>query len=65
MSLLKANRVSNFYNVVAASDWIVACFPKTFQRLLFQDLGSAGFDGFSSLNDSYQFKYIAGCLELQ
>ena len=39
---------------------MVGIFPKTFQTLGIQDLGSGGFDGFSCLNDSAQFKCIDG-----
>ena len=59
-SLIEQERVGKIYNLVAASDWVVACFPKSLQRLRLQDLGSAGYDGFSGLEDSHQWKYIPG-----
>ena len=39
-------RVRAVVNYVATRDWIVAWFPKLFQFLRVQDLGSAGHDGF-------------------
>jgi hypothetical protein len=33
-------------NYIATTDWVVALFPKAFQTLHLQDLGSAGHDGF-------------------
>jgi pimeloyl-ACP methyl ester carboxylesterase len=53
-------RVKNIYNIVATNDWVVGIFPKTFQTLKLQDLGSGGFDGFSYLEESAQFKCIKG-----
>lgn len=56
----KAGAILNF---VATSDWIVAVFPKFFQQLKLQDLGSAGHDGFilnEQLPNVYQIRYIHG-----
>jgi pimeloyl-ACP methyl ester carboxylesterase len=39
-------RVKQIVNYVATGDWVVACFPKLFEHLRVQDLGSAGHDGF-------------------
>lgn len=50
-------------NFVATSDWVVAFFPKFFQFLKLQDLGSAGHDGFAVTQpDSriYQVTYVRG-----
>jgi alpha-beta hydrolase superfamily lysophospholipase/tRNA-binding EMAP/Myf-like protein len=59
--LIEQKRISKFYNLVASSDWVVAMFPKTFQRLRIQDLGSGGFDGFKAeLDEPYQLKFVSG-----
>lgn len=59
--LIKEKRVGSVYNLVASSDWVVAIFPKAFQKLKLQDLGSGGFDGFSEkLENEYQLKYVQG-----
>lgn len=39
-------QVGSVLNLVATHDWVVAWFPKLFQWLGIQDLGSAGHDGF-------------------
>jgi hypothetical protein len=54
--LIEAGQVEKVINVVATGDWVVAFFPKLFEKLANQfgrkagvswmDLGSAGFDGF-------------------
>ncbi|MEN1834970.1 alpha/beta hydrolase [Pseudomonas lijiangensis] len=63
--LLDANqpRVKNVLNLVATSDWVVAFFPKLFQFLGWQDLGSAGHDGFKTFKNSnglFQVQYLKG-----
>lgn len=59
--LIGQKRIENFYNLVASSDYVVAIFPKTFQALGIQDLGSAGFDGFTcDLSKPYQLRYLQG-----
>jgi len=58
--LIQQKRITRFYNFVASSDWVVALFPKTFQTLHLQDLGSGGFDGFTTLGATSQLKYIKG-----
>ncbi|CAD6547821.1 esterase/lipase family protein [Paraburkholderia sabiae] len=45
-ALIRAKRVRGVLNFVASADWVVAIFPRTFQMLGWQDLGSAGHDGF-------------------
>ncbi len=40
-------QVQAVLNFTATSDWVVAWFPKFFQLLRLQDLGSAGHDGFA------------------
>jgi hypothetical protein len=42
-------RIRSVLNYVATGDWVVAWFPKLFQLLPVQDLGSAGHDGFAAL----------------
>ncbi|GJH14738.1 alpha/beta fold hydrolase [Caballeronia novacaledonica] len=46
-TLIRAKRVRGVLNFVASADWVVATFPRTFQILGWQDLGSAGHDGFA------------------
>ncbi|MBX8574796.1 alpha/beta fold hydrolase [Pseudomonas cichorii] len=63
--LLDANqpRVKNVLNLVATSDWVVAFFPKFFQVFGWQDLGSAGHDGFKAFKTSnglFQIQYLKG-----
>lgn len=60
--MIRNGRVSKVYNFIATSDWVVAIFPKAFQTLRLQDIGSAGFDGFTeSLEESrYCLKLVSG-----
>ena len=59
--MISQGRISKFYNFVASSDWVVAMFPKTFQMMRIQDLGSGGFDGFTSIpGKPYQIKFVKG-----
>ena len=58
--MVAKERIGKYYNFVATCDWVVAIFPKTFQRLLLQDLGSAGFDGFKQIAVHNQLKFIEG-----
>lgn len=53
--LSKPPQVKAVLNFVATRDWVVAFFPKVFQQLRLQDLGSAGHDGFSITQPSSQF----------
>jgi pimeloyl-ACP methyl ester carboxylesterase len=46
LPLTGEGRVQAVANYVATKDWVVAWFPKLFQFLRIQDLGSAGHDGF-------------------
>ncbi|MBO2008508.1 hypothetical protein [Hymenobacter negativus] len=65
--LLRQGRVKAVLNYVATADWVVAFCPKTLEMLHWQDLGSAGHDGFK---DGYaqhngpaliqQAKYVEG-----
>ncbi len=59
-TLINDARIKKVYNFVAASDWVVGMFPKAFQRLGLQDIGSGGYDGFKNLEDKYQLKFIRG-----
>lgn len=59
-SLIQQKRIKSIYNFVATDDWVVGIFPKTFQTLRLQDLGSGGYDGFECLDDKTQFKCIEG-----
>jgi hypothetical protein len=56
-------------NIVATRDWVVALFPKIFQQLRLQDLGSAGHDGFAiapaegvaaPAGDPVEIRYLPG-----
>ncbi|MES1181703.1 MAG: hypothetical protein ABUL44_02815, partial [Flavobacterium sp.] len=59
--LIDEKRISKVYNLVASSDWVVAMFPKAFQTLKLQDIGSGGFDGFTEkLDPEYQLKFVRG-----
>lgn len=42
-------QVRKVLNYVATADWVVAFFPRAIQMLRWQDLGSAGHDGFDSV----------------
>ncbi|MFO0706422.1 MAG: hypothetical protein U0412_06175 [Nitrospira sp.] len=46
--LFKEGRVVAVLNYVATADWVVAWFPKVFQWIPIQGLGSAGHNGFSA-----------------
>lgn len=59
--MLNEKKIGKFYNLVASSDWVVAIFPKAFQTLKLQDLGSGGFDGFTEdMGHDYQLKFVKG-----
>jgi len=61
--ILEQGRVRAVLNLVATRDWVVALFPKLFQQLHWQDLGSAGHDGFAVARDMrhvYQVTYVRG-----
>ncbi|MBL4660485.1 MAG: hypothetical protein JKY19_09015 [Alcanivoracaceae bacterium] len=54
-------KVKKLLNYVATNDLVVALFPKGLQPLKVFDLGSAGHDGFSQLdNNIQQIKYVEG-----
>ena len=56
-------RVNSVLNFVASKDWVVAFFPKFFQVLGLQDLGSAGHDGFAVVRSGlnvYEVGYVSG-----
>ncbi|ABI57109.1 esterase/lipase family protein [Alkalilimnicola ehrlichii MLHE-1] len=43
---IERGQVQRVLNYVATSDWVVAIFPKALEMVEWQDLGSAGHDGF-------------------
>jgi pimeloyl-ACP methyl ester carboxylesterase len=47
-SFVREGRVRAVLNFVATGDWVVAFFPNALQTIGWQDLGSAGHDGFDS-----------------
>jgi pimeloyl-ACP methyl ester carboxylesterase len=56
-------RVGAVLNFAATADWVVAFFPKMFQLMRLQDIGSAGHDGFALENQPgnvRQVTYIKG-----
>lgn len=52
-------QIEKVLNYVATSDWVVAFFPNALQILGWQDLGSAGHDGFDDAVAKNE-KYIVG-----
>ena len=56
------DQVEKVLNFVASRDWVVFLFPNSIQKLQWQDLGSAGHDGFDehSNPDIQEIKYIRG-----
>ncbi|GGO80403.1 hypothetical protein GCM10011348_16980 [Marinobacterium nitratireducens] len=56
---IASGQVRRVANYVASADWVVAFFPKAMQTLRWQDLGSAGHDGFVSPSVS-QVTYVRG-----
>lgn len=61
-SLEQPNHIPRVLNYVASDDWVVALFPRFFERwpmtLLKNDIGSAGFNGFDS--NTNQVRNIEG-----
>ncbi len=53
-------QVKAILNYVATKDYVVAIFPKAFQILGLQDLGSAGHDGFNGSNSVSNVRFIEG-----
>lgn len=55
-------RVVAVTNYVATGDWVVAFFPKFFQLLRWQDIGSAGHDGFDDDPEGavYDQRFVRG-----
>ncbi|WP_299402652.1 hypothetical protein [uncultured Roseobacter sp.] len=43
----RPDQVKRLLNIRATADWVVAFFPKAFQDLRLQDIGSAGHNGFT------------------
>jgi pimeloyl-ACP methyl ester carboxylesterase len=58
--LVTPGRVTAVMNYVATADWVVALFPKGLQTLHIPDLGSAGHDGFTRLDDHQEIRYVKG-----
>lgn len=57
---IENHQVENVLNYVATADWVVGLFPNTLQKIRWQDLGSAGHDGFAETANIQQIKYITG-----
>jgi pimeloyl-ACP methyl ester carboxylesterase len=59
---VERKQVRQVLNFVASGDWVVAWFPKLFEQIRIQDLGSAGHDGFKPHVDLplQQVKYVRG-----
>jgi pimeloyl-ACP methyl ester carboxylesterase len=53
-------QVEAVLNYVATGDFVVAIFPKAFQILGLQDLGSAGHDGFKEIHNVKNIEFIKG-----
>lgn len=56
-------QLGKLVNYVATGDWVVACFPFSFEKVPIQDLGGAGHIGFSRTATSDQVvnvKYVKG-----
>jgi hypothetical protein len=53
-------QVGTVCNLVAAADFVVATFPRAFERFPIQDLGSAGHDGFRMLPAESNRRYVPG-----
>ncbi len=54
-------RVEKVLNYIATADWVVAFFPKLFEHLRIQDLGSAGHDGFRREDGALaQVRFVKG-----
>ncbi|NEU06897.1 alpha/beta hydrolase [Flavihumibacter sp. R14] len=58
--MIANRRIQGILNLVASADLVVAIFPKAFQTLQIQDIGSGGHDGFSSLSSNCQLRYLKG-----
>lgn len=48
--VLEKGQVEKVLNFVSTGDWVVAFFPKLLEMFNWQDLGSAGHDGFQNLH---------------
>ena len=58
---INRGQVRAVLNYVATSDWVVAIFPKAFQRLTVFDIGSAGHDGFVAQHpDVHELRFVRG-----
>jgi len=54
-------RLERLRNDLAASDWVVALFPKLFDQWNIQDIGSGGFDGFNDdTGNEFEGRYYKG-----
>lgn len=55
-------QVRKVLNYVATADWVVAFFPRAIQMLRWQDLGSAGHDGFDGVEPGTveQVRFVRG-----
>ncbi|NMF58469.1 alpha/beta hydrolase [Pseudanabaena yagii] len=57
---IEKGQVKSVLNYVATGDFVVAIFPKAFQILGLQDLGSAGHDGFNHNKSVVNVKFVNG-----
>jgi pimeloyl-ACP methyl ester carboxylesterase len=61
MTILQSKRVLEVLNYVASADWVVAFFPKLFETVPIQDLGSAGHRGFVGDGPGlHQVRFVKG-----
>jgi len=60
-TLIRRGQVEAVLNYVATGDFVVACFPGALEILNWQDLGSAGHNGFKDSSPRvFQCRYISG-----
>jgi alpha-beta hydrolase superfamily lysophospholipase len=57
----RSPQVHRVLNFVASADWVVAMFPRLFELVQVQDLGSAGHDGFANPSEALtEVRYVPG-----
>lgn len=57
--VLARGAISQFLNVMASRDWVVALLPKSVEYLKDVDLGGAGFDGFEQANSTPDIRQLS------